>query len=70
MDNWKSIETIPKDGTMVLTSDGKECVVGNHPPTCGLGKWKKDEKGEWCGSVFVKYYKPTIWTHLPKLPVL
>ena len=62
---WKPIETMPKDGTLVLLYGGETYEVGNQPPLCSIGKWTYSKLYKsWVGRAFS--FKPTHWREIPK----
>lgn len=73
-EEWKSIETAPKDGTEILVSDGN---------TIRIVQWKEYQlyypnckpTTEWCivdsgdeQNSSMTYDNPTMWRELPALP--
>lgn len=63
---WQPIATMPKDGTMVLVTNGKTMFVANQPPGCSLGRWAKARSGGWYGAF--ESIAPTHWMPLPPQP--
>jgi hypothetical protein len=54
------IETMPRDGTVVLVTDGQRWGTANQPPNHALGWWRHDEPtGRWHGSTLG--FQPTHW---------
>jgi len=68
---WKSIDSLPRDGKMVLLYDPKTKAykVGNHPENYLLGIWFYDKREkEWYGSSFYPLFNPMFYMELPKPP--
>ena len=54
------IETMPRDGTVVLVTDGNRWGRSNHPCGHARGWWEYDQKtGQWHGSTL--WFQPTHW---------
>ena len=72
MSEWKSIETMPRDGKYYLVWDenSKRPYVLNHPEGHSIGEWTKIRPNpiRWAGSACNGSILPTKWMELPKKP--
>jgi hypothetical protein len=66
MNEWKPIESAPKDGTFFLAFDGEQFEVLNDPPGCFMGVWNLTNRG-WRGNSQT-CTTPTHWMPLSKAP--
>ncbi len=62
---WRPIETAPKDGTRYLACDGKKMWTRNQPPNCYAGDWEWNQnRTQWRGHA--DGLNPTHWMPLPE----